>query len=203
MVLAFESGDHPLEPWMKRALECCADHGGRVPKEDIKSRTDQEATHEGAAGAWRNAFLNAPYLMDTVAAMGMVSDTFETSITWDRFENFHNQVMETARDAMRRICGKGSVTCRFTHVYPDGPAPYYTFLGAGQKGFAARAARRSEAGRLGSSDEARRHHHASSCGRARSSPMVRPPASRRFRECVARGQEGARSARHFESGSFD
>ena len=36
MVLAFESGDHPLEPWMKRALECCADHGGRIPKEDIK-----------------------------------------------------------------------------------------------------------------------------------------------------------------------
>ncbi len=71
--------------------------------------------------------------MDTVAAMGMVSDTFETSITWDRFENFHNQVMENARDAMRRICGKGSVTCRFTHVYPDGPAPYYTFLGPGKK----------------------------------------------------------------------
>ena len=28
LVLAFESGDHPLEAWMKRALECCADHGG-------------------------------------------------------------------------------------------------------------------------------------------------------------------------------
>jgi alkyldihydroxyacetonephosphate synthase len=133
MVLAFESGDHPLEPWMKRALECCADHGGKIPQEEIKTRTDQEATHEGAAGAWRNAFLNAPYLMDTVAAMGMVSDTFETSITWDRFENFHTQVMETARDAMRRICGKGSVTCRFTPVYPDGPAPDYTFLGPGKK----------------------------------------------------------------------
>ena len=92
---------------MKRALECCADHGGKIPKEEIKTRTDQEATHEGAAGAWRNAFLNAPYLMDTVAAMGMVSDTFETSITWDRFENFHTQVIEGARDAMKRICGKG------------------------------------------------------------------------------------------------
>ena len=133
LVLAFESGDHPLEAWMKRALECCADHGGKIPQEDIKTRTDQEATHEGAAGAWRNTFLNAPYLMDTVAAMGMISDTFETSITWDRFENFHTQVIECARDAMKRICGKGTVTCRFTHVYPDGPAPYYTFLGPGKK----------------------------------------------------------------------
>ena len=24
--------------------------------------------------------------------------------------------------------GQGEVTCRFTHVYPDGPAPYYTVL---------------------------------------------------------------------------
>ena len=24
--------------------------------------------------------------------------------------------------------GAGFVTCRFTHVYPDGPAPYYTFM---------------------------------------------------------------------------
>jgi alkyldihydroxyacetonephosphate synthase len=134
MVLAFESADHPLEPWMKRALELCADHGGKVPKEAAKTRTDAEATREGSAGAWRNAFLNAPYLMDTVAAMGMVSDTFETAITWDRFENFHAQMMECARDAMTRICGKGSVTCRFTHAYPDGPAPYYTFLGPGRRG---------------------------------------------------------------------
>ena len=32
MVLAFESADHALEPWMKRALECCADFGGQIPK---------------------------------------------------------------------------------------------------------------------------------------------------------------------------
>src|SRR5436309_2435747 len=28
LVLGFESADHPLGPWMDRALECCADHGG-------------------------------------------------------------------------------------------------------------------------------------------------------------------------------
>jgi alkyldihydroxyacetonephosphate synthase len=134
MVLAFESADHPLEPWMKRALECCADHGGRVPKEEIRTRTDTEATHEGAAGAWRNAFLNAPYLRDTVVAMGIVSDTFETAITWERFPEFHRQVMECARDAVKRVCGSGTVTCRFTHVYPDGPAPYYTVLAPGKRG---------------------------------------------------------------------
>jgi alkyldihydroxyacetonephosphate synthase len=133
LVLAFESADHPLEPWMARALECCADHGGTVPK-DVRSRTDAEATHEGAAGAWRNAFLRAPYLRDTVIAMGMVSDTFETAITWERFADFHAQVMACATGAVRRVCGKGTVTCRFTHVYPDGPAPYYTVLAPGRRG---------------------------------------------------------------------
>ncbi len=134
MVLAFESADHPLDAWIARALEICGAHGGRVPKEPPRTRKDTEATHEGAAGAWRQAFLNAPYLMDTVAAMGMVSDTFETAITWDRFEDFHTRVTERGRDAIRRVCGKGSLTCRFTHVYPDGPAPYYTVLAPGRPG---------------------------------------------------------------------
>ena len=26
------------------------------------------------------------------------------------------------------------MSCRFTHVYPDGPAPYYTFVGAARIG---------------------------------------------------------------------
>jgi alkyldihydroxyacetonephosphate synthase len=134
MVLAFESADHPLEPWMKRALECCADFGGIVPKEAAQTRTDKEATHEGAAGAWRDAFLKAPYLRDAVVAMGMVSETFETAITWDRFEDFHTRLMATANDAVARICGKGTVTVRFTHAYPDGPAPYYTILAPGKRG---------------------------------------------------------------------
>ncbi len=134
LVLAFESADHPLDAWMKRALECCADHAGKIPAEAPKTRTDADATHEGASGAWRNAFLSAPYLMDTVAAMGMVSNTFETSMTWERFPEFHRQMMECASDAIARVCGKGSVTCRFTHAYPDGPAPYYTILAPGKRG---------------------------------------------------------------------
>jgi alkyldihydroxyacetonephosphate synthase len=134
MVLAFESADHPLEPWMARALECCADFGGTIPADAGKTRSDANATHEGAAGAWRDAFLNAPYLRDTVVAMGMVSETIETAITWDRFDDFHNRLMETARAAVARVCGRGTVTVRFTHAYPDGPAPYYTILAPGRRG---------------------------------------------------------------------
>jgi alkyldihydroxyacetonephosphate synthase len=134
LVLAFESADHELEPWMKRALELCADLGGKIPEDAGRTRTDAAATHEGAAGAWREAFIKAPYLRDVLISMGIVNDTFETAITWDRFANYHAQLMETGTDAIRRICGKGTMTCRFTHAYPDGPAPYYTILAPGKRG---------------------------------------------------------------------
>jgi alkyldihydroxyacetonephosphate synthase len=128
LVLAFESKDHPLEAWMDRALEICLDHGGEFPQGAGRTRTDSGASREGAAGTWRDAFLRAPYLRDALVSMGILSETFETSITWDRFEPFHAGVMKRVSDCLNRICGTGSLTCRFTHVYPDGPAPYYTIL---------------------------------------------------------------------------
>ncbi len=132
LVLAFESADHPLEPWLQRALECVADFRGRVSAVD--KMEDEAPTHSGAAGAWRRAFLRAPYLRDAMVAMGMVSDTFETAITWDRFREFHAALIEQAATAVREVCGKGSVTCRLTHAYPDGCAPYYTVLAPGRRG---------------------------------------------------------------------
>ena len=134
LILGFESADHTLDAWMARALECCRDHGGHVPPEAGKTRTDDGVTREGSAGAWRQSFLAAPYLRDALVAMGMISDTFETAITWDRFANFHAGVMAAARDAAERVCGTALVTCRFTHLYPDGAAPYYTILAPGKKG---------------------------------------------------------------------
>ena len=133
LIVAFESADHDLDPWMTRALECVRDHGGRVPEGAGRTRTDDAASREGAAGAWRQAFLRAPYLRDALTVSGFISDTFETAITWDRFEAFHRDVSRTVRDALERICGTGSVTCRFTHVYPDGPAPYFTVLAPAAK----------------------------------------------------------------------
>ena len=71
----------------------------------------------------------------------MLSDTFETAITWDRFEDFHATVIEAARGAVAEVCGGPAegeaapkVMCRFTHVYPDGPAPYFTILAPARRG---------------------------------------------------------------------
>jgi len=92
-------------------------------------------------GAWRAAFLLAPYLRDTFVACGVLSETFETAITWDRFEDFHATAIDAARRKVAEVCnapadgpGAPRVTCRFTHVYPDGPAPYFTVMAPAARG---------------------------------------------------------------------
>ena len=134
LVLGFESADHALDAWMQRALECCRDAGGEAPDGSGQTRSAGEGARDGAAGAWRNAFLNAPYLRDAVVRASVISETFETAVTWDAFTKFHAEVMAAASDAVKRICGTGSVTCRFTHAYPDGAAPYYTIMAPGTRG---------------------------------------------------------------------
>ena len=133
LVLGFESADHPLEAWMQRALELCRDSGGLAP-EQVATREDAAATREGAGGAWRKAFLQAPYVRNALVRAACIVETFETAVTWDRFEEFHAAVTAAAHDAVQRVCGSGSVSCRFTHVYPDGPAPYYTITAPGRRG---------------------------------------------------------------------
>jgi alkyldihydroxyacetonephosphate synthase len=134
LVLGFESADHPLEPWMERALECCADHGGTPAEEPRYRRAGDEGERGAGVDAWRSAFVQAPYLRDTMIAAGVLSETFETAMTWDRMGDFVETVGQRARDALREAYGAGSVTCRLTHVYPDGAAPYFTLLAPARRG---------------------------------------------------------------------
>jgi alkyldihydroxyacetonephosphate synthase len=123
LVLAFESADHPVDAWQARALELVQDHGGRA------------LADAGAAEAWRTAFIRMPYQREVLVPRDLIVDTFETAITWDRFEAFHDRVKSATEQAILEATGTaGLVTCRFTHVYPDGPAPYFSFHGAGRAG---------------------------------------------------------------------
>ena len=67
--------------------------------------------------------------------MGVLSETFETAITWDRFDTFVAAVKDATRAAVREVCGaEGIVTCRVTHAYPDGAAPYFTVVAPARRG---------------------------------------------------------------------
>jgi alkyldihydroxyacetonephosphate synthase len=110
LVLGFESADHPVDEWMKRALEIC----DREPS----------STGSGAGGDWRSAFLAMPYLRDNLIQAGVLNDTFETAVTWDKLGDLREAVRAAVPHA----------TCRFTHVYPDGPAPYFTVVEPARRG---------------------------------------------------------------------
>jgi len=156
LVLGFESAHHPVDAAMDVALEAARAHGGQ-PGEvrgkwdpavndqpgpgGLRANPPPNGEGDDPVGAWRHAFLAAPYLRDTFVACGVLSDTFETATTWDRFGAFHEEVLETARRAIADACGTAPdgpasprLTCRFTHVYPDGPAPYYTVLCPARRG---------------------------------------------------------------------
>jgi alkyldihydroxyacetonephosphate synthase len=134
LVLGFESADHPVTASTERALELCRDHGGVLPEPARYTGTAGRSAGSGAGDRWRSAFLRMPYQRDALAAHGMIVETFETACTWDRFAAVRAVVETAAADAMRQVGATGVLTCRFTHVYPDGPAPYFGVYAAGQWG---------------------------------------------------------------------
>jgi alkyldihydroxyacetonephosphate synthase len=128
LMLGFESADHPVDTAMARAVEIATDHGGVAP-DGIRTSSGGEAV-----GNWRSSFLRAPYGRDALIRLSMIVETFETACPWDRFGDLHRGVVDNVTAALDRICGGGTITCRFTHVYPDGPAPYFTVMAPGRPG---------------------------------------------------------------------
>lgn len=160
LLLGFESADHPLGAWLSRALELAKDHGGEVVSGPSEA---DESTRTGAAGAWRQAFFDAPYLQSALLSIGVLSDTFETACTWAQFPALHATVTAAVQRALDEECGGGIVACRFTHVYPDGPAPYYTFVGplrAGGELAQWRAIKGAASDALAAAGGTITHHHA-------------------------------------------
>jgi alkyldihydroxyacetonephosphate synthase len=166
LILGFESAFAPVDHQLGLAVECAADHGGRP--QDAEGGGGAGA--EDAAATWRSAFLGAPYLRDSLVCLGVLSETFETAITWDRFGEFHSRVSEAARRAVAEACdapvagaGAPRVMCRFTHVYPNGPAPYYTILAPARRGSEVEQwdeVKRAVSEAIGSAGGTITHHHA-------------------------------------------
>jgi alkyldihydroxyacetonephosphate synthase len=136
LIVGFESAEIPQEQPIREAVKLARECGGRIDDSAIliSDGKDEEVGRQGAVGAWRNSFIRAPYQRNMTAGMGVVGDTFETSMTWDRWPEFDRKVRAAMTDALQRVCGGGTLSCRFTHVYTDGPAPYYSFSGMGRPG---------------------------------------------------------------------
>ena len=135
LVTGFESADVPQGSNIRAAVAIAREYGGSIDDEAIRidDGTGKATGRGGAVGAWRNAFIGVN--AGATNGLGLLIDTFETAITWDRFTDFDGYVRERMNDVLTRVLGKGAfLSCRFTHVYPDGPAPYYSFSGPAHLG---------------------------------------------------------------------
>ncbi|MEJ7797321.1 MAG: FAD-binding oxidoreductase [Solirubrobacteraceae bacterium] len=136
LVLGFEAAEAALLPvgeLLDRALVLCAEEGGAWDDHAVRRPRPGSGDAGGgdAVGAWRTAFFRAPYLRDAFVSLGILSETFESAITWERFAALHAAVTAAAGEA---IGPAGRVSCRISHVYPDGPAPYFTVLAPARRG---------------------------------------------------------------------
>ena len=139
LIVGFESAEIPQGENIRQAVVIARDAGGMIAEDDIvvadaAERSGSSAGRQGAVGNWRDSFINAPYERNATIGFGIVAETLETAITWERWPTLDEMVRGALGEALQRTCGGGRVSCRFTHVYPDGPAPYYTFEGLGRVG---------------------------------------------------------------------
>ena len=123
LVLGFESTDHAVDARPRRGPADLPRARRRL------GRAGRATAARSARGARRSSA--CPTCATCCCASGILSDTFETAITWDRFPAFHATVLGAVREALGEPC---RVTCRFTHVYPDGPAPYITVIAPARRG---------------------------------------------------------------------
>lgn len=130
LILGFESPMVPQGNQINAAVEIVRDYGGKVRDEDIviDDGSGSATGRGGSVGRWRSSFIGVN--AGVQLGLGMLSDTFETATTWDNWEKFDREVRSRVMDVLNRTLGRSArLSCRFTHVYPDGPAPYYTFSG--------------------------------------------------------------------------
>jgi alkyldihydroxyacetonephosphate synthase len=133
LIVTFESAELPQGHAIEDAVSIARDSGGIINGADVVvTDAGQASGRGGAVGAWRDAFIGVQIGLDM--SLGFLSDTFESAITWDRWPAFDAAVRERLGKVLRDTLGHGSLSCRFTHVYPDGPAPYYSWSGMGTQG---------------------------------------------------------------------
>lgn len=134
LLLGFESADHSPAGRIRRAVELAEGCNGVLARPPTVRDDGPDARGRGSdasAEAWRQAFFDGPYRQSALISLGVLADTFETCCSWSAFPALHAALQEAAQGAFARIGARGVLSCRFTHVYPDGPAPYYTFVAAG------------------------------------------------------------------------
>jgi len=135
LIIGFESADVPQGAFIAEAVKIARACGGVIGDDEIlvDDGSGKATGRGGAVGNWRSAFIGVNAGLTN--GLGLIGDTFETAITWDAWPDFDAAIRARVGTVLQEVVGDAhSLSCRFTHVYPDGPAPYYTFTGMGTPG---------------------------------------------------------------------
>ena len=200
VIVSFESAELSQRHAIGAAVEIARAAGGdRSPTTTSRSTTAGASPPAAAAASARGGTRSSASIPGLDTSLGLVADTFETAITWDRWPAFDAAVRErvTARPARGlRADGRAVVPLHprlprrsgaVLHVVRDGPA-----------GLRAVAVGRDQVGRQRSRARRRRHDHPPPRRRPDAPSAVRPPAPRAVRHRAARRQARRRPRRHHE-----
>ena len=199
LIIGFESADVPQGAFIREAVALARDHGGAIADQDvlIDDGTGKATGHGGAVGNWRSSFIGVNAGLTN--GLGLINDTFETSVTWDAWPAFDRLVREKVGRALKDTVGDAhSLSCRFTHVYTDGPAPYYTFAGLGTQGAEAEQWQAIKDAATAAILEGGCNRHAPPRGGSHAQSRFARSAPRALSRGLPWGETHARSERHHE-----
>lgn len=84
---------------------------------------------KGAGREWYHGRYDHPYLRDIMFGWGVMTDTLETSTTWDNIIPLYHSVKSAIRGALADYDSRSIVTCHLSHSYRTGSSLYFIFLG--------------------------------------------------------------------------
>jgi alkyldihydroxyacetonephosphate synthase len=84
---------------------------------------------KGAGMEWYKGRYDHPYLRDIMFGWGVMTDTLETSTTWDNIMPLYRAVKKAIRESLADYESKSIVTCHLSHSYVTGSSLYFIFLG--------------------------------------------------------------------------
>ena len=76
-----------------------------------------------AAKQWEPGRFRDPYLREDLQDFGIITDTLETSVTWENIHKVHQEVRKVVKARPRTLC-----LTHASHFYPQGTNLYFIFF---------------------------------------------------------------------------
>ena len=126
LLIGFENASYPnLNQMLDFCLEICVKNKGKIDKSIKDKKSDP---------IWRENFTTLPYVRNSLIPKGIIMETLETVCNWSNFKRLYDKMIKEIGKLLTESSGLGFITCRITHCYSDGLAPYFTIINQGKQG---------------------------------------------------------------------